>query len=181
MAGRCGGPCAGRWMRSLALLLALPAWGQLATFVPTGESVGPFQRYSLTVCNPGPVNAPVTGAWILAESMRQGVQLATAVAVQRAADRDSTRSWQRTALLGIEIAGYLTTALTATDLVSIKERRYKGIVAAVPGVLRFATTVIKQAPFSLPADLWPPGTTQLPPGECSSWSAFGAPFQRGRP
>lgn len=135
------------------MLMCLPLYlqGQVTTYLqPTNEFLGPYRRLAVKECNETNTSQVQTYASVAKQVAAKGFVVALHTELLRAQAHQEKRSWQRTTLLAVEIAGWLTTALIASDLVQIKEK-YKAAVPLVTGGIRFATTVIKQEPEPLPA------------------------------
>jgi hypothetical protein len=141
-------------------------------FVPSGEFTGPYQRVGLSICS------TLTGGVIhqthsdfLRDAGAAGWTIATYSELLAAASTQDRRSWQRSVLLGVEVVGWLVTALTAAELVEIKEKYLKGGSALLSGTLRFTTTIVQPPKFQVPSNMRPP-IVVLAPGECSEFTFY---------
>lgn len=152
-------------MKLLVLLFCTTlAQAQITTYVSqTGESLGLYKRLAVKECNETQASVNQSYAAFARELASKGYVVALHSELLRVQAKQEKRSWQRNALLGIEIAGWLTTALIASDLIHIKEK-YKAAVPLTTGALRLATTVIKVEHEELPA--LRPSLLQIGPGEC---------------
>lgn len=161
-------------MLRLTALLAVSLFAADTTmfFVPgdASETIGPFRRVGVSICSADKV-VQQTGMDFLREAAVAGFTVATQVELLRAGEVSDKRSWQRSALLGLEIAGWTMTALVASDLVQVKEKSIAGGVALMTGAIRYATTAIKAPKFELPPNQRPP-VVVLAPGECKEYSFY---------
>lgn len=164
-------------MTRLLLLLLLPpiaiAADTIMFFVPGDpyETIGAYRRIGVSICSNSSAVVQQHGTDFLRDAGQAGFSVATQVELLRAGGISDKRSWQRNALLGIEAAGWLTTAVIASNFVDIKEKGIAGSVAILTGALRYATTVIKQPKFELPVNQRPP-IVILAPGECREYSFY---------
>lgn len=156
---------------SFLLLLALPALGQPVSIsvVPAGPFVPGLTLYSVRACNVSPQPVALAAAALFGDAARQGFHLATYTAIQRAVVAQDAMSWQRKALVAIELSGGLLTALMATDAIKIEER-YKAAIPVVAGGLALAQRYIKAPKTEVPADLIPAAGVTLAPGTCAEFT-----------
>jgi hypothetical protein len=159
------------------LAFPLLAGDTIMFFVPSGEMIGPFQRVGATICNQTTQSIQQTGADFMRDTAAAGIQPATSAELLLAGESRDKRSWQRTALLGIEIAGWAITTLTASQLIQIKEKAVNASIAVTSGALRLATTMIQPTKFELPANMRPP-IVVLAPGECREYGFYATMTKR---
>lgn len=152
-----------------ALLLPFVLSAQVY-FTPSSEWLGPFQRIGVARCNAGQQPLVVSQADIRREAAGSGITVATAAEVLTQAAAADRRSWQRSVLLGIEAAGWLSTALIGSDLVRIRER-WKGAIPVITGSLRLVTTAIQRPAFTAPDPI--PSFLRIGPGECWEGAVYG--------
>jgi len=162
-------------MRLLLLLLLPPLFAAdtIMFFFPgdPSETIGAYRRVGVSICSNSPHVVNQTGVDFMRDASQAGFQLATQAELLRAGDTRDKRSWQRNTLLGIEAAGWLTTAIIASDLINVKEKSIAGGLAVFTGALRYATTAIKPPRFEMPQNQRPP-IVVLAPGECREYSFY---------
>mgnify|MGYP001572395787 CR=1 FL=1 len=163
-------------LRLLLLLLFPPlaiAGDTIMFFVPgdPSEIIGTYRRVGVSICSNSEKVIQQTGTMFLRDASQAGFQMATQAELLLAGGVRDKRSWQRNALLGIEAAGWLTTAIIASNLIDVKEKSIAGGVAIFTGALRYATTAIKPPRFELPSNQRPP-IVVLAPGECREYSFY---------
>lgn len=174
-------------MRPLILLFLLAICARTQTtfrVYPQPVHVGGLTQYLVSACNTGPTTLNVQAAQIWAAAYMSGVQPATHENVLAEAGRVRGMSWQRKALLSLEILSYLTTLTVTTDLIKINTdtARGKALASAIPAIgvsIRTATTLIEQQTptFTMPEQArLLPNLFLLPTAACADYLMYGSPI-----
>lgn len=140
-------------------------------FTPSGGFTGMWQRIGVRICNTTAAVRQQTAADFSRAAAQSGIRLATNAELLRAGAKADSMSWQRGVLLAVELAGWTTSALMASDLIKIKEA-YKPAIPLFSGALRLTTTLVKAPKFELPSDPRP-AIVQLDAGACGDFTVFG--------
>ena len=144
------------------------------TFVGQSSCIPGLEQFAVIVQNTGDSSATIRASDVMVQAKAQGgIEMATYTSVLRAIEEANQRSVFRYMGIALEIGGYALAALSAGDLIKIRER-WKAAIPAVSAGLTLTRTFVnrERRDVALPNDVIPPIFTLLP-GESVSYSIFG--------
>jgi len=161
-------------MRFLLLLLAIPLAAQTVRFTPTGERIGAYLEYAVSVCAPETANAIITPNLLQAHASLQSIDMATNVGLLASAGNANKMSWQRRAAVGAEVGAGIGALAIASGKLKIAEDGYRVVIVAAGPAIRIITTAYPAQDPNPQVDAFP-SRIDAPAGQCVGAKMYGVP------